>query len=183
MLHFAQWKLERHWNYNLLRVWDVWYLVHYHWEKKIWDFWITHLLEDATKSFVYYVFDSIEQKWLYEIFHKIAWVGPKTAYMLTWLDQSALSEAVMNNDTKFFEAIPWVGPKLAKRLLIELKSKVKASDLEQIDTGSQLYKTIIATLKPLGYTPDEIKKWIKNSWYTLIEENMKDIIKFVVGQR
>lgn len=89
----------------------------------------------------------------------------------------------MNNDTKFFEAIPWVGPKLAKRLLIELKSKVKASDLEQIDTGSQLYKTIIATLKPLGYTPDEIKKWIKNSWYTLIEENMKDIIKFVVGQR
>ena len=183
MIHFAQGTIEKHGWIQLLHVWHHWYIVHYNGTNTQWDFWITHLLEDASKSFIYYVFDSLTQKQQYEVFHKIAWVGPKTAYMLTRLDQSALSSAVINNDTKFFEAIPWVGPKLAKRLLIELKSKVKASDLEQIDTWSAIYKNVINTLKPLGYTPDEIKKWIKNSWFALVEGNMKEIIKFIVGQR
>ena len=180
MRHTATWIIRHQW-VTTLHIDNVWIIVTYAWVI-VWphQFWITHLLEESTKSFVYFLFDTLTQKQLFDQFVKISWVWPKMAYTLTWLDQTALWDAVLWNDIKFFESISWIWPKIAKRLIIELKTSVKKRDLEIIDTSWAVCKTIIGTLKPLGYTSIEISAALKSYADPIIESNLKAIITHIV---
>jgi Holliday junction resolvasome RuvABC DNA-binding subunit len=65
-------------------------------------------LDDNKKTIIYFAFDTVEQKQLFESLLKINGIGTKTAFTIAQYGKSALKKAVQTMDIKFFQAIPGI---------------------------------------------------------------------------
>ncbi|MEF2175737.1 MAG: Holliday junction branch migration protein RuvA [Candidatus Absconditabacteria bacterium] len=144
------------------------------------EYYIYSYLDDNTKSFKYFAFDTVNQKVFFEDLLKLPGIGPKVSFHISSVPQVSLRAAVESFDIKFFQALPGVGPKIAKRLLVELKNTVKDEDLNKISQDEKLFKDICGTVNSLGYDSKLIKKTLNKCPIDLKQENISQIIKWLI---
>ena len=128
-----------------------------------------------------YGFNTLEELKMFELLISVSGVGAKTALtMLAVCEPSEFALAIISEDVKTLTEIPGIGPKSAKRIILELKDKIKKEqEIEtiqnQVDknnkstsTASSKLKEAIETnnkvteamaaLQVLGYNKKEIEK-------------------------
>ena len=122
-------------------------------------------------------FNTLEELKMFELLISVSGVGAKTALtMLAVCEPSEFALAVISEDVKALTGIPGIGPKSAKRIILELKDKIKAEqEVENIKnqiennkkSNTKIQKAIeidenlqeaIAALQVLGYNKKEIEK-------------------------
>ena len=148
-----------------------------------------NIREDA---FDIFGFASREELGCFERLLGVSGVGPKAALaILSVVSPEQLTLAVMTQDEKTLTMAQGVGKKMAQRILLELKDKLGAQQLE-ISTGAQVSgaapvhgsKTAEATaaLASLGYSQAEIGAALKglNVESMTVEEIVRQALRAMV---
>lgn len=115
-------------------------------------------------------FNTIEELKLFELLLSVSGVGAKTALtMLAVIEPSQFALAVISEDVTKLTTIPGIGPKSAKRIILELKDKLKKEEAikelecrdvqEAVENDNKLNEAISA-LQVLGYNKKEVEKAI-----------------------
>ena len=107
-----------------------------------------------------YGFATLEEKTLFMQLLSVSGVGAKVALsVLSLLTPAAFAQAVIFDDIKSITKAPGVGPKVAKRIVLELKDKIKKADIEVGDkaeiineAGSDSRSEAVSALLVLGYS-------------------------------
>ena len=141
-----------------------------------------------------YGFNSNEELRMFELLLSVSGVGAKTALsMLAVCTPSEFVLAIVSEDINVLTSIPGICPKSAKRIILELKDKIKKEEqiqeLTRASKGIQISTKVqeaiqkdnviseaVAALQVLGYNRKEIEK----AFETIIDkENMttEDLIK------
>ena len=139
-------------------------------------------------------FNTLEELKMFELLLGVSGVGAKTALtMLTTCTPSEFALAVVTEDIKTLTSIPGIGPKSAKRIILELKDKIKKEQeveaiKEEIDKKQEIdnkkidikevrekVNEAIAALQVLGYNKKEIEKALEKIDYK--ELSTEEIIK------
>lgn len=104
---------------------------------------------DAVKVHTYYRvreddisifgFNTLEELKMFELLIGVSGVGAKTALtMLAVCEPSDFALAVISEDIKTLTTIPGIGPKSAKRIILELKDKIKQEQqIEELTNAAQ----------------------------------------------
>ena len=182
MFQYFQWKVEK-------KGWAI-FIIHdflgiqvsYAGKKTEWEFYLFPFYDENKRTVQYFAFDTLEQKQLFEQFLKVNWVWTKTAFQLAQTPHEELSNAVNNMDVKFFQSIPGVWPKWAKKILLELKDSLKATELASLDVDQKLFKDIVKSMRWLGYEADSVKKVLLTYKEPITKEKMPEIIKWIISQ-
>ena len=125
-------------------------------------------------------FNSNEELKMFELLLSVSGVGAKTALaMLAVCTPSEFVLAIISEDINLLTSIPGIGPKSAKRIILELKDKIKKeqqiqelteatknnSSVQEANTKMQKLiaddnkvQEAIAALQVLGYNKKEIEK-------------------------
>ncbi|MDR0369173.1 MAG: hypothetical protein LBH96_01155 [Candidatus Peribacteria bacterium] len=157
MLHYFKGMVEKIGSTTLLKQ-ETWGIqVSYSGNKKEGEFFLYPYIDDNKKTVVYFAFDTMEQKQLFEQLLKISGIGSKTAFVIAQHGKEELNTAVQNMDTKFFQSIPGIGPKSAKKIVLELKGNIHLEDITTIELDQKLFKDIVKSLKGFGYDAESIK--------------------------
>lgn len=104
-----------------------------------------------------YGFSSPEEKILFEMLISISGIGPRTSLnILSGIPPDAFRLAVLDSDVHKLSSIPGIGKKSAQRIVLELKEKLKKSQLMNKGfpiTGyvSDLKSDLVSSLINLGY--------------------------------
>jgi Holliday junction DNA helicase RuvA len=123
----------------------------------------THVREDAI---ILYGFPTRDERQCFEVLIGAHGVGPAVALaMLSVHSPVALRRIVSAEDIDALTLVPGIGPKTAKRLVIELKSRLEADDDEPVltvvgrpvDEAAAARQEVRAALAGLGYAADEIR--------------------------
>lgn len=122
-----------------------------------------------------YGFNTLEELKMFELLLGVSGVGAKTALaMLVVCEPSEFALAVIAEDVKTLTGIPGIGPKSAKRIILELKDKMKKEQqveaiknqienkeptkLQKAIENSDKIEEATAALQVLGYNKKEIDK-------------------------
>ena len=127
-----------------------------------------------------YGFNSNEELRMFELLLSVSGVGAKTALaMIAVCTPSEFVLAIVSEDINVLTSIPGIGPKSAKRIILELKDKIKKEQqIQELTNASQNTKAIsetnikvkqmiendnkvqeaVAALQVLGYNKKEIEK-------------------------
>jgi Holliday junction DNA helicase RuvA len=142
----------------------------------------TYLRED---QLTLYGFVTPEEKEIFQKFISVSGVGPKMALtILSGTKPAEIAQAICNENTGFLQSIPGVGQKTAKRIVIELKDKMKnymsAETEESRPLADRLYDDVLSALTNLGYQRALAEKAIKKcAWdeKTTLENAIRDTLK------
>lgn len=115
----------------------------------------THVREDVLQLFG---FPHAEDKKLFQLLLSVSGIGPKTALILSARGAQAVIDSVQQANVSFFTTVPRVGKKLAKKIILELGSKV--GTLKELSLGAPDDKTreIIAGLVNLGFSETQAEQ-------------------------
>ena len=123
-----------------------------------------------------YGFNSNEELRMFELLLSVSGVGAKTALsMLAVCTPSEFVLAIVSEDINVLTSIPGIGPKSAKRIILELKDKIKKEEqIQELTSASKEIKIstkvqeaiqkdnviseAVAALQVLGYNRKEIEK-------------------------
>ena len=139
-----------------------------------------HIREDVMEL---YGFASQEEKRMFMMLLSVSGVGPKAALsILSVLSPEKFALAVVTDDVKSITKAAGVGPKLAKRLILELRDKLKNEDLIQnVDGGIEIEDVItdnraeaVSALVALGYSAADARNVVKKIDASL---SVEEIIK------
>lgn len=121
--------------------------------------------EDAMDLYGFMDKDSLE---MFKKLISVSGVGPRIALqILSNMDTSRLTMAILSEDKKTLTSVPGVGPKMAARIVLDLKDKVSASALSggadnmepahiQAAAAAQgPAQEAVQALEALGYTRQE----------------------------
>lgn len=122
-------------------------------------------------------FNTLEELKMFELLLGVSGVGAKTALtMLAICEPSEFALAVISEDVTTLTKIPGIGPKSAKRIILELKDKIKMEQqveaiknevnkqtntktkMQQVIEANEKQEEAIAALQVLGYNKKEIEK-------------------------
>lgn len=113
-------------------------------------------------------FNTNEELMMFELLLSVSGIGAKTALTtLGVIEPSQFALAVISEDVSAITKIPGIGPKSAKRIILELKDKVKKDsnitkaqsvDLENAIQSDNKISEAISALQVLGYNRKEIEK-------------------------
>lgn len=139
-------------------------------------------------------FNTLEELKMFELLIGVSGVGAKTALaMLAVCEPSEFALAVISEDIKTLTQIPGIGPKSAKRIILELKDKIKQEqEIQAIksqiennkNSNSKIQEAIknnnkldeaIAALQVLGYNRKEIEKKLQK--FDINNITIEEIIK------
>lgn len=182
MFHYLQWKIEKQGSSTLLIHDFIGVQIFYSWTKSEWEFYLFPCYDESKKTIRYYAFDTLEQKQIFEQFLKINGVWTKTAFQLAQIPREDLKNAVHNMDVKFFQSIPWIWPKWAKKIILELKDSLKATDLSVLDVDQKLFKDIVKSMRNFWYDAESVKKVLLTYKEPITKDKMSDIIKRIISQ-
>ena len=125
--------------------------------------WVSHLVREDAQTL--YGFADRGERVCFEALRAAHGVGPALALAILSVHQpDELRRVLVDDDIDALCLVPGVGKKTATRLLIELKSRLGAGDLDPsvvtagggpTGTGGTL-ADVRAALAELGYSPDEI---------------------------
>ena len=121
------------------------------------DFFIHHhIKEDASDLYGFVTFEELE---LFEKLLSVNGVGPKAAMTIISLAPTAkIIEAIVSEDSNFFQSAPGIGKKVAIKIIIDLKSKVSGIELSAAISSGRVKEEVIDGLIILGYKKPEIDK-------------------------
>ena len=117
-----------------------------------------------------YGFKTQEELNTFELLLSVSGVGAKSALgMLSCIEPSEFAIAVISNNVKLLTQIPGIGNKSAQRIILELKDKLKAEQLEQDVSREASLKSnslqnteniqeAISGLMVLGFSKKDIEK-------------------------
>ena len=138
-----------------------------------------HVREDNISL---YGFNTKEELKLFELLISVSGIGSKTAIsMLSNITPSSFALAVITEDVKKLTELPGIGKKGAQRIILELKDKLKAKEVEdeiKIEKpviNDESTEEAIAALQILGYTKKEIEQVL--SKINMQNMTTEDIIK------
>ncbi len=135
-----------------------------------------HVREDI---FDIYGFASKEELSLFQQLLSVSGVGPKAALaILSVVSPEQLVLAVMTNDAKTLTKAAGVGAKMAQRVILELKDKLKntdivpkeisGTDIDVDDSGDEAVSALVV----LGYSRQEAQKAVAKVDLTLPTEEI-----------
>ncbi|MCR4881384.1 MAG: Holliday junction branch migration protein RuvA [bacterium] len=129
-------------------------------------------------------FLSAQERETFCVLQTVSGIGMKAALLILELPLKDIVSAVISEDEKVICQIKGIGPKLAKRLILELKDKIKALkdelalDVVQSDSKKENYADISegfkeaqAVLNSLGYTGDEISVGLEAALIRVKDKN------------
>jgi Holliday junction DNA helicase RuvA len=96
-------------------------------------------------------------------------IGPKVALsILAYMEPKEFQQAILEEDLNLISSISGIGNKLAKKIILELKEKIKGfkltdTFLEDIPERQSFVYDGIEALKALGYPEKEAKKRITSA--------------------
>ena len=133
--------------------------------------WVSHLVREDAQTL--YGFSDRGERVCFEALRAAHGVGPALALAILSVHQpDELRRVLAEDDIDALCLVPGVGKKTATRLLIELKSRLGAGDLDPAvvtagaggptGAGSTL-GDVRAALSELGYSPDEITSALRNT--------------------
>jgi len=116
-----------------------------------------HIKEDASDLYGFEKFDELE---LFEKLLSVNGVGPKAAMtIISMAPAEKITDAIISEDSKFFESAPGIGKKVAVKIILDLKSKI--SNLKYTgNIGGGAHQDVYDGLETLGYKKIEIDKII-----------------------
>ena len=126
-----------------------------------------HIREDIMEL---YGFSAQEEKRMFLMLLSVSGVGPKAALsILSVLSPEQFALAVVTDDVKSITKAAGVGPKLAKRLILELRDKLKSEDLLQNAGGGIETEDVItdnraeavSALVALGYSAADARNAVR----------------------
>lgn len=128
-------------------------------------------MQVRTDAFVLFGFLDLSSKSMFESLISISGLGPKSAVnILSVLRPDEILMAIMQDNPKAFKGITGVGPKMIGRILLEMKTKLKGVNTQDMDSEvSSMAMGEISKIKQacealtgLGFTYNEAMKAIKN---------------------
>lgn len=124
-----------------------------------------HIKEDASDLYGFLKFEELE---LFEKLLSVNGVGPKAAMtIISMAPAEKIIDAIISEDSKFFESASGIGKKVAIKIILDLKSKI--SNLKYTgNIGGGQHQDIYDGLEMLGYKKQEIDKIIGK-----LPENLK----------
>ena len=144
----------------------------------------TYVREDALDIFGFY---SQEELAFFEKLISVSGVGPRLALaILSTYPAQDLILAILTNDSKKISRAPGVGPKLAQRIILELKDKLKNSELEEAVTytpaAASYDSEAVSALMVLGYGEGEARRAVSavGTGFT-VEETIKKALNILAG--
>ncbi len=113
-------------------------------------------------------FNTSEELIMFELMISVSGIGAKTALtMLAVIEPSKFALAVISEDVTTLTQIPGIGPKSAKRIILELKDKVKKEEqiaqtqnveIQHAMLNDNKVSEAISALQVLGYNKKDIEK-------------------------
>lgn len=138
-----------------------------------------------------YGFDSREELEMFKLLLTVNGVGPKAALSLLSISRvNNLKYAIMTNDEKHICRGVGIGKKTAARIILELKDKLKPSELldnndeaDNEDNGSIMFVSeALSALLALGYSEKEAEVALKNvNKNDSVENIIKNALKALMG--
>lgn len=145
-----------------------------------------YIREDLLQLFGFMEKDELE---IFKLLITVSGIGPKGALgILGAISVDDLKFAVLSDDAKAISKAPGIGAKTARKLIIELKDKLKFKDMTDVmeqsiptDTFSgQMVSDAVAALTALGYMPVDAMRAVKSvesGTYSTVEELLKLSLK------
>lgn len=142
-----------------------------------------HVREDAQ---ILYGFSTQDEKQMFVQLISVSGVGPNTGRLiLSSMTTNELSRAIINEEVSLIQTIKGIGPKSAKRLVLELKDKVKNMEhVEEVTTSGSnnaIIEEALSALTLLGFGKAQSEKVIKrvtqNNKVASVEELIKLSLK------
>lgn len=130
-------------------------------------------------SITLYGFNSIKERDLFDLLLSVSGIGPKSALsILAGADVSEIEYNISIANEKFLRKFPGIGPKASQQIILDLKSKVKASNKPKDNKLDDL----ALALEALGYKNKDIEVVINkldftNDLSTLIKLALKYLNK------
>jgi len=179
MFSYFEWKITKEGGVTVVKKDGIGIEVFYAWfQKGEGKLWLFGYIDENSRTIKYFAFDSLKQKKFFEGLLKLPGIWPKTAFNIASLPLDATEQALQKEDVKFFEKLPGIWPKTAKRIIVELKDSLPK--LEEAADATDLAKKIVQMLSSYGYGASEVKKALKDAPFELKEENLKDIVSWLV---
>lgn len=137
-------------------------------------------------------FNTLEELKMFELLLGVSGIGAKTALaMLAICEPSEFALAIVSEDVKTLTQIPGIGPKSAKRIILELKDKIKVQQeadaiknqiekeektkMQEIIEDQSKVKEAVEALQVLGYYKKDIKRIFEK--INISEMSTEDLIK------
>lgn len=128
-------------------------------EARLW----THLQIKDDSHDIYGFFDEAERD-MFRALISVSGIGPNTArIVLSSMTTSETRNAILTDDELAFKRVKGVGPKTAKRILIDLKDKMKKLGGDEImisptQTNNTQRQEAFTALTALGFHRNEVQK-------------------------
>jgi len=137
----------------------------------------THVRED---QLALYGFATAREKHCFELLISASGVGPSLALkILSGMGVEELVPAIRKGDVARLVLIPGVGRKTAERIVVELRDKLAAIDIEEAgkpSTRSQLESDVASALVNLGYDGRVVDRAIERARATAAG-NFEDLLR------
>jgi holliday junction DNA helicase RuvA len=141
----------------------------------------THMAvrEDAITLFGFLHQSELE---MFRILIGVSGIGPQIALnLLSQIGISDFAVAILNEDEKALTRISGIGPKSAKRLILELRDKMKKVSETMVTgdagRGSPVVHDAVSALVSLGFAEKESREAVNAVALTLKSPTVQDIIK------
>ncbi|MDE5674480.1 MAG: Holliday junction branch migration protein RuvA [Muribaculaceae bacterium] len=107
---------------------------------------------------------------LFRLLIGVSGVGPNTARLiLSSLTSDQLEGAISSGQDSTLKAVKGIGGKTAQRIIVDLKDKIKGSNVALIDSApaaGEVYEDSIAALVMLGFSAQQSQKALKKIFAT-----------------
>jgi Holliday junction DNA helicase RuvA len=122
-----------------------------------------------------YGFENKSERELFKTLMKVPNIGPKTAFsLIIGLGSSGIRRALDEDNPDPIMKVKGIGNKTAKRIILELKDKLKLAPRKEFEEAKKALITI-------GYSPREadeaISEVVKDADYLSVDEIVKKVLK------
>jgi len=141
-----------------------------------------HLREDALEL---YGFLTEADMNFFELLISISGVGPKSALAILEIDKlEKLTSAIKEGRPDLLTRASGIGRKTAERIILELKSKVRAEKSEMVVAKMESDSDLVETLAGLGYKRDQAKAALAKVDEKIVnlEDRLKAALKVLGGR-
>jgi Holliday junction DNA helicase RuvA len=133
-----------------------------------------HVRDDALAL---YGFATEAEQAMFEGLLGVAGIGPKVALALcSSFSPDAFRRALVSDDAAAIASVPGVGRKTAQRVLVDLKDRLGARDLEVVGSQPEALARARSALENLGYTPAEVRAAL-GEVAIAVDDSVEDVVR------
>lgn len=131
-------------------------------------------VHEAIRDDAYQLFGFInkEERELFLLLNSVSGIGGNTARMiLSAFSPYELVETIGNENSKLLQSVKGIGKRTAERIIVELKDKIKATNLitepgtgntpKTTSSNMEVYEEAVTALTMLGFAPHPTQKVVK----------------------